>query len=412
MEIEVFTHDERVLNPLIAFEDALRRSRKRFSDVVDDDGHQYIDLVLEGGGVLGIALVGYTYALEHFGFRFLSVGGTSAGAINALLIAALGTPAERKSEKLIELLAGTDMFEFVDGDSDARDFTRAIAERAGIIKLGWKGWQVLDDLNDDLGLNPGTVFLRWLRQALATAGIRSSRDLRAKMRKLPRGIRAGRERITVRRANPRLAIVAADVTTETKVVFPEMAPLYWRDPDAVNPAQYVRASMSIPYFFHPYRVRRIPRGPEAVRRWRNMAGYTGMLPREAVFVDGGIMSNFPIDLFHSPRTPRMPTFGVKLGHERSEPQDVSSPLKLGGAVFNAARHYADYDFLFRNPDYRQLVAHIDTGGHYWLDFFMDEETKVDLFARGVAAAVRFLRGFDWQGYKRLRAGAAGSLHRQ
>ncbi len=108
----------------------------------------------------------------------------------------------------------------------------------------------------------------------------------------------------------------------------------------------------------------------------------------------------------------MPTFGVKLGHERSEPHDVSSPLKLGGAVFNAARHYADYDFLFRNPDYRQLVAHIDTGGHYWLDFFMDEEAKVDLFARGVAAAVRFLRGFDWQGYKRLRAGAAGSLHRQ
>lgn len=25
------------------------------SDIVDDQGHQYVDLVLEGGGVLGIA---------------------------------------------------------------------------------------------------------------------------------------------------------------------------------------------------------------------------------------------------------------------------------------------------------------------------------------------------------------------
>lgn len=406
MEIERFTHAERVLHPLIELEDDLRRQPKNFSDVVDAEGRQYVDLVLEGGGVLGIALVGYTYALEHFGLRFLRVGGTSAGAINALLIAAMGTPAERKSEKLVELLAGTDMFEFVDGDSDARDFVRALAERSGMIKLGWKGWQVLDNLHDDLGLNPGKEFLGWLRRALASAGVRSTADLRRKMRRLPPGMRAGREQMTVARANPRLAVVAAEIATETKVVFPDMSALYWRDPQNVNPALFVRASMSIPYFFHPLRVRRLPRGPQAVRRWRELAGYTGKLPREAIFVDGGIMSNFPINLFHVPRPPRMPTFGVKLGHDRAEPQDISSPLKLGGAVFNAERHYADYDFLFKNADYRQLVAHIDTGDHYWLDFFMSEERKVDLFARGVVTATRFLREFDWPAYKRLRRSSA------
>lgn len=32
------------------------RSQLRVSDIVDDEGHQYVNLVQEGGGVLGIAL--------------------------------------------------------------------------------------------------------------------------------------------------------------------------------------------------------------------------------------------------------------------------------------------------------------------------------------------------------------------
>ena len=50
-------------------------------------GNQYVDLVMEGGGVLGIALVGYTYVLEQAGLRFLGIAGTSAGAINAAYFA-------------------------------------------------------------------------------------------------------------------------------------------------------------------------------------------------------------------------------------------------------------------------------------------------------------------------------------
>ncbi len=50
------------------------------SDLRDEEGHQYIDLVQEGGGVLGIALVGFTYVIEKAGIRFLSLAGTSAGS--------------------------------------------------------------------------------------------------------------------------------------------------------------------------------------------------------------------------------------------------------------------------------------------------------------------------------------------
>ena len=46
------------------------------------------DLVLEGGGVKGIALVGAISVLEERGYGFRRVAGTSAGAIVGALVAA------------------------------------------------------------------------------------------------------------------------------------------------------------------------------------------------------------------------------------------------------------------------------------------------------------------------------------
>ena len=50
------------------------KSGVEYSDILDDQGNQYIDLVMEGGGMLGIALVGYTWALEQCGLRFFGRG--------------------------------------------------------------------------------------------------------------------------------------------------------------------------------------------------------------------------------------------------------------------------------------------------------------------------------------------------
>lgn len=44
--------------------------------------------MLAGGGLLGIAHVGFVCVLEEAGVRFRGIGGTSAGAINAIIIAA------------------------------------------------------------------------------------------------------------------------------------------------------------------------------------------------------------------------------------------------------------------------------------------------------------------------------------
>src|SRR6187402_2616488 len=64
------------------------------SDVLDAEGHQYVNLVQKGGGVLGVALVGYTYILEEMGIRFIRLAGTSAGAINTALMTVAGAKRE------------------------------------------------------------------------------------------------------------------------------------------------------------------------------------------------------------------------------------------------------------------------------------------------------------------------------
>jgi NTE family protein len=397
---EYFTEDEQVIHLI----DGLWRDveQKHFSDLQDDDGNEYVDLVMEGGGVLGIALVGYTYVLESVGIRFVGLGGTSAGSINALALCAAGPMGQARSERVLEVLAKLDMYDLVDGDSDARDFVDALVERSKMVKLAWKGMQVVDNIVEDLGLNPGKAFEDWLANVLHGWRIRTNADLERRRSKLPRGL-AKTDGEKIRELMAPLVIIAAEVTTESKVIFPEMADLFWADPQSVAPEQFVRASMSIPFFFHPFRVEP-PRTParQRARAWANRVGYLGVIPDEAVFVDGGIMSNFPINVFHTDQPPSRPTFGVKLGTDRSEPHAVEKPHQLLGAIFNSARHTLDYGFFLTHPDYKHLVEVIDTGEHHWLNFELGPEEQRDLFRRGARAAARFLRRFDWAAYKEVR----------
>ena len=151
----------------------------------------------------------------------------------------------------------------------------------------------------------------------------------------------------------------ADLTTQTKVVFPERAPLYWENWQQVHPAELVRASMSIPLFFQPYQRAPLPgsadQHPRYGRAWSAL-GYAGGTPL-ARFMDEGIMSNFPIDLFHdNTRVPAPPTFGIKLGVDRGAPRATDSLPALLGAVFDVARTQYDFGFIQRNSDYRHLVT--------------------------------------------------------
>ncbi|WP_232816082.1 patatin-like phospholipase family protein [Chryseobacterium capnotolerans] len=110
-------------------------SAKEFSDLLDAKGNQYIEFVQEGGGVWGSALVGYLYGLEIFGIRFLKIAGTSAGAINTMLIAACKTKEEPKSELIKEILFSWDFADFMDGKTYVKTTLHAMLNNKNFFKI-------------------------------------------------------------------------------------------------------------------------------------------------------------------------------------------------------------------------------------------------------------------------------------
>ena len=376
------------------------------SDVIDDKGHQYVDLVQEGGGTWGIALLGYTHVLEQMGIRFLNLGGTSAGAINTLLMASCDKPEAPKSAKILEILANKNLRDFEDGDKDAKNIVKALLSKAGGLKLLFKIFQVKDNFKRDMGLNPGNAFHDWLTEKLDGFGVQDTEDLAQRMNDLPDDIRFRPDRKDLNgvEIKSRMAVIATEINTETKIEFPKMAGLFYDDVDRVNPTNYVRASMSIPVFYKPYTIENLPHNEESIIKWKEIARHEGGPPERAVLVDGGVVSNFPIDVFHRKKgLPSRPTFGVKLGLERNSNHNVNSTTKLLLRCFSAARNLRDLEFIHNNPDYDKLVAYVDTGTHNWIDFNLSKEAKIELFEEGAKAAVDFLMKFDWNAYKGIRA---------
>lgn len=417
LQPEYFTEDSEVKS-LVRQLQQLRS--QRVSDIVDDSGHQYVDLVMEGGGVLGLSLVGYTYGLEAAGLRFRSVAGTSAGAINALLVQALGKPSDAKSEKMIAAVANMPMASFQDGSKMSRMATEAW--------LAGKNWlwkysislAILRPLLKHLGLNPGTTFHRWLKDILADNQTDSWQALKQQMNTPIAGLHFDPVplpgNITAPETSPfdsnnwrvELKVVTAELSSTSKIVLPERdGGLFYDDLNRANPADFARASMSVPLFFYPFKLA-VPTTESVTAAWQHLGYQKKTLPETAVFVDGGLISNFPINLFHTSNSvPKMPTFGAKLGIEEYVAGDIDSIKPYLGSLIGAMRHDADEEFIRKNPDYRKLVKSIDTGDHHWLDFSLSKEAKLDLFKRGLAASLAFLSEFDWPEYKKTRLTLAG-----
>jgi len=402
------------------FQEMLKEAEKLkgkvFSDIIDSEGRQYVDLVQEGGGVLGIALVGYTYILETAGIRFFNLAGTSAGAINTLVLAGIDSIEKSKSQQVLDVLARQDLFEFVDGDPVLKGIIQRIIDGTPIKKMWWKLlWnikKIKKALFVNLGLNPGKAFERWIEEVLKESPnqITTIGQLKEKRVKkhFPGGLkhRVSGDPLTDEMA--RIHIIAADVTTQTKVLFPEMGHLYWGDKmNEVSPAKMVRASMSVPFFFIPLEIGNLPgSGEPASDEWQQLANYHGHIPDKVKFVDGGMISNFPINVFHFKpgAIPRKPTFGVKLSSYRQECAEVDDFGSFAGAMISTMRHDADNEFLIQNPDFEKLICFIDADKDFnWLNFKMSDQKKKKLFLLGARKGLEFIQKFDWENYKKIRA---------
>ncbi len=388
---------------------------KVFSDVIDDEGNQYVDLVQEGGGVLGIALVGYTYILETAGIRFFHLAGTSAGAINTLILAGIDHINKAKSQMVLDELAKQDLFEFVDGDPALKAIIQKVIDGAKfkqlLGKLLFNIRKVKKALFDDLGLNPGLKFEQWLEGVLKDSPnhIETIGDLQEKRSKpyFPKGLRH-RETGPLADERALIHIITADVTTQTKVQFPMMTNLYWGDNyKSQSPAKMARASMSVPFFFIPFEIDNVVNaGQTANESWIRQANYYGPIPPKVKFVDGGMISNFPINVFHIiPGTvPRKPTFGVRLSSYRNQFSNVDDLGSFVGSMISTMRHDSDDEFLIKNPDFEKLICFINADKDFkWLNFKMNDENKKKLFLLGAQKGLDFIKTFDWENYKQLRS---------
>jgi len=274
----------------------------------------YRRIYLCGGGMVGIANIGVLQELERHGYLpFLKEWiGISSGGLQALIFAAGYTLAQ-----------GLEILKMDFQQITEPDFA--------------PGWLL------NFGYDTGNRLLRFVQAVLKERGLKelvTFRDLHATTGKSFRTF-------------------ATDMNAGTLVEFSkEKTPDY--------PVAYAaRASMSLPYYFQPFK-----------------CPLTGIL-----YSDGGVITNFP--LYCLPEEERLETLAISIQYvpdvqNSIELQDyLMRPLQL----FLAARTQTDSQ---RYPQQTIVVTGIKSNP---TNFGMDMEEKMTLVAAGRAAATTFLKTY-------------------
>jgi NTE family protein len=181
--------------------------------------------------------------------------------------------------------------------------------------------------------------------------------------------------------------------------------LYWGSENDANPADFVRASMSIPVFFETYKIKVSDKIENVADKWKDHIDWNAKIPNQVSFVDGGALSNFPINVFYNPDyiIPRMPTIGIRLGTAKGQrANNIKNIGAYTSAIISTLRSNTDKDFINRNKAFTLGIQQVDLSGHSWLNFFMDDKEKQEIFRKGAEAAAAFLKEFDWSNYKQQR----------
>jgi NTE family protein len=319
-----------------------------------------LDGVFEGGGVKGIALVGALEEIEQAGYQFVNVAGTSAGSIVATLVAAGYSAAELKP-----IMMDLPFHKFMDAP-----WVGHIPVAGGVINM----------LRHH-GLYKGDYFEHLMRDVLRAKKKRVFGDLLLDKQRFPRDADDPRYRFTAR-------VVASDITRRRLLVLPDDIAEYGEVPEELDIARAVRMSMSIPLFFFP------------VKLPFRQAGATR---REASYVvDGGLLSNFPVELFDAAGVPEWPTFGFKLTQDDDAqfPTIVRHPIhglvSMLQAMFFTAVEAHDARYL-KSAKFVRTIA-IDSRSVAGNDFNLSQDKKTALYESGRAAAKAFLDHWDFEQY--------------
>jgi NTE family protein len=303
-----------------------------------------VDLVLEGGGVKGIGLVGALSMLEERGMTFARVAGASAGAIVGSLVAG-----GMAANQLQELMTSLDYTRF-------RDDTRL--DHVPVLGKGLSLWL-------EHGIYAGDYFHGWIREQLDGLGVRTFADLH----------KADPGSSLPVNEQYKLVVMASDVSRGRLLRLPWDYLVDGIDAPTKVVADAVRSSMSIPFFYRPV---------------------TLDIPKAApsVLVDGGMLSNFPVDIFDRTdgKPPRWRTIGIKLSAQQVPNQVqhvVKGDLSLAMGMLGTMQSWHDQMHL-NDPAVVKRTIFVDTLGVNATDFSIDKPTQQKLFENGRTAAERFL----------------------
>lgn len=310
------------------------------------------DLVLEGGGVKGMAFVGAIEVLADSGRTFPRIAGTSAGALTGALLAALQQAGE-SLDRLADVAATLDLSAVTDSGPVGRALG-PLHGLADVISLVTRG-----------GLYEGRYLRRWLTGVLADLGVRTFADLR---RDDPgSGLPPEKEYA--------LVVVTSDLSAHRMTVLPWDFDGYGLDPDEQSVATAVCASAAMPFVFEPVRLRTPRRGTVSL-------------------VDGGLLSNYPITIFDQPARAqsRWPTVGIRLS-AREDDRAIAGPVRNGFQLTRALVQTALHGVDRRHVDDPATVARtlfVDTSDVPALDFDLSGEQRDHLVRAGRRAAEKFL----------------------
>jgi NTE family protein len=310
----------------------------------------------------GVGLVGAVLRLMGAGYAFERIAGTSAGAIVGAMLAAGAT-----AQQLASAMARLRYDRVPDRGPPGLPL---LGEAAGLLVRR--------------GAYAGDYIHRFVADELAALGVRTFADLR---RNDPND---DPNRARFQRYG--LVVMATDVTRGRLLRLPWDYELLNLDPDEQLVADAVRASISIPLYFEPVVIR------------------DGLSGARTTLVDGGVLSNFPIEIFDRTDAvmPRWPTFGVKVipglpaGHAELFPAlalPVLPPVHLLEQVVETAIVGNDQTYLER-PCVRRRMIEVDTSAVGVIEFDAPQETREQVVANGAAAADRFLPDWDWERFKR------------
>lgn len=289
-----------------------------------------INCVFSGGGVKAFAFIGALQSLESKHYHIEKVAGTSAGAIIACLIAAKYTV-----DEIYELLMELHLKQFMD-----------LPLLSKTIPFG--KWLML---YFNMGIYKGERFEKWLYRVLAKKGVYTFADME----------------------DERLKVIVSDVTLGKLVIFPDdISRIYGLNKRDLTVASAVRMSASFPYFFMP-------------KKWR------GADDKEYYFVDGGLLSNFPLWIFNQRRTKqRNKTLGFTLQDslDHIKPQKVNNALDMLQAIFIAMLHAHDTRYIAKSK--QDNIVFIPVKNVQTTDLLISNEEKKKCIQLGKKKTDEFL----------------------